>query len=307
MPLETLDDVNAILGQCCCEMPECPLPTREREKKYADHAVCGWSYQLTQDNNGLIDSDTGLAWDYSSASCQDRRVQYMNARYYRPPADEESSALEANLSSPVDAECDAFGNPQPYVAEGDYISPLYTSEVTFSNPITTDMLAEVVKNKLASATFVSSVENPVSSLFLFTIPCEAVPSGIPSWGGATMFRFKWVIPDTWTGSHFKITWDIATYPTDPDAEISYIQDLTWEWTGPGDPEDEDSWKSGWYEIDPPGEPGERKIVNVRYSCYRSPKFGNKPQITGDAEDITDDVPLQRRFTSDRHSINLLLT
>lgn len=126
-------------------------------------------------------------------------------------------------------------------------------------------------------------------------------------------RFRWVIPQDWSpgmavpGSYFKITWDIATYPTDPEAEISYIQDLTWEWTGPGDPEDEDSWKSGWYEIDPPGEPGERKIVNIRYECYRSPQFGNKPQITGDAEDISDDVPLQRRFTSDRHSINLLLT
>jgi hypothetical protein len=132
----------------------------------------------------------------------------------------------------------------------------------------------------------------------------------------TKSRFRWVIPDTWTdqntglpvtfpGSYFKITWDIATYPTDPDAEISYIQDLTWEWTGPGDPEDEDSWKSGWYEIDPPGEPGERKIVNVRYECYRSSRFGGKPQITGDAEDITDDVPLQLRLTSSRHSINLL--
>jgi hypothetical protein len=118
-------------------------------------------------------------------------------------------------------------------------------------------------------------------------------------------RFRWVVPDTWTGSHFKVTWDIATYPTDPLAEISYIQDLTWEWTGPGDPEDADSWKSGWYEIEPPGEPGERKIVNVRYSCYRSPRFGNKPQITGDAEDITNDVPLQYRFTSDNHTVNLL--
>jgi hypothetical protein len=128
---------------------------------------------------------------------------------------------------------------------------------------------------------------------------------------ATKARFRWVIPQDWgdiptPGTYFKITWDIATYPTDPEAEISYVQDLTWEWTGPGDPEDADSWKSPWFEISTPGDPGERKVVNIRFECYRSPQYGNKPQITGDSEDITDDVPLQRRFTSDRHSINTLL-
>jgi len=100
-------------------------------------------------------------------------------------------------------------------------------------------------------------------------------------------RFRWVIPDTWPGSYFKITWDIVTYPTDPEAEPSYVQDLTWTWPGPGDPEDEDSWKSEWYEIEPPGEPGERKIVNIRFECYKSAKFGVKPQVTGEAVELPD--------------------
>jgi hypothetical protein len=60
---------------------------------------------------------------------------------------------------------------------------------------------------------------------------------------------------------------------------------TWDdWEGPGDPEDADSWKSGWYEIDPPEEPGEVRVVNIRFECYQGP-YGNKPQITGEAYDI----------------------
>ena len=139
----------------------------------------------------------------------------------------------------------------------------------------------------------------------------------------------------WQGTYFKITWDVLTEPDgwddtiddpdyeppvpndppepvpqipDPNApEKSYIEDLTWEWTGPGDPNDDESWESPWFEIDPPGDPGIRRIVNVRYECYRSTRFGNKPQITGDAEDLSDDIPLQRRFTSALHSINIALT
>jgi hypothetical protein len=57
---------------------------------------------------------------------------------------------------------------------------------------------------------------------------------------------------------------------------------TWEWPGPGNPADEESWKSGWYEIDPPESVGTRRIVNIRYECYRSTRIGVKPQITGEA-------------------------
>jgi hypothetical protein len=94
-------------------------------------------------------------------------------------------------------------------------------------------------------------------------------------------RFRWAIPNTHSGSFFKITWDVAFFPAtgDPSAVST---DNTWEWTGPGDPEEEASWKSDWYEIPIPTEPGENRVVNVRYECYRSTKFGMKPQVTGEA-------------------------
>lgn len=106
-------------------------------------------------------------------------------------------------------------------------------------------------------------------------------------------RFRWVVPDTFEGSYFKVTWDILEEPDgwdDPSPTVfrSFVAtDQTWEWTGPGDPEDPDSWKSGWYEIDPPSVPGTRRVVNIRFECYRSTHFGNKPQVTGEAVELPD--------------------
>lgn len=135
-------------------------------------------------------------------------------------------------------------------------------------------------------------------------------------------RYCWVIPDTFAGSYFKITWDVLEEPDGWNATIndpgetlpdplpegydtaeawwaehqvpdpaapdrSFVsEDNTWEWTGPGDPEDEDSWKSGWYSIDPPSVPGTRRVVNIRFECYRS-DYGSKPEITGEGVTLPD--------------------
>jgi hypothetical protein len=99
---------------------------------------------------------------------------------------------------------------------------------------------------------------------------------------ATKTRFRWLIPDTWEGSYFKITWDEVTFPADESTPTVVNADKTWTWEGPGDPEDADSWKSGWYALAPPSEPGEVRVVNVRFECYTSAKFGTRPQTTGEA-------------------------
>lgn len=105
---------------------------------------------------------------------------------------------------------------------------------------------------------------------------------------ATLRRFRWSIPDSFTGVYFKVTWDVLDQPTGWDAPSPtvfrsfFAQDLTWEWTGPGDPMNPDSWKSGFYEIDLPDFDGVRKIVNIRYEFFRSTKFGVKPLTIGEA-------------------------
>lgn len=105
-------------------------------------------------------------------------------------------------------------------------------------------------------------------------------------------RFRWVIPDTHPGSYFKITWDVVFFPEgydteDPESPQPEVvaADQTWTWVGPGDPEDEDSWKSDWYELAPPESSGQVRVVNIRFECYRSTKFGVKPQVTGEAYEI----------------------
>jgi hypothetical protein len=99
-------------------------------------------------------------------------------------------------------------------------------------------------------------------------------------------RVRIRIPTTHTGSYFKITYDIAEFPGDGEPSF-FSQDNVIEWTGPGTGDQDDpSWIAGdWIEIDPPEVPGERRIVNIRYTCYAGTKFGSKPQVMGEALEI----------------------
>ena len=98
------------------------------------------------------------------------------------------------------------------------------------------------------------------------------------------YRFR--VPDTHEGSYFKITWDVADFPDDVAIDPSYFsENNTVEWTGPGiGASDDASWLTPWNEIDPPTEPGERRVVNVRFIGYHGTKYGSKPEVTGEAFD-----------------------
>jgi hypothetical protein len=104
-------------------------------------------------------------------------------------------------------------------------------------------------------------------------------------------RYKWSVPNTFEGVFFRITWDVLEEPDgwdDPSPTVFrsfFEEDLTWEWTGPGDPENPDSWLSDWYEIPPPDVPGSRRVVNIRFECWTSTKIGSKPQVTGEAVEL----------------------
>ena len=103
---------------------------------------------------------------------------------------------------------------------------------------------------------------------------------------STKFRYRFRIPSAHTGSKFTITYDVAEFPEDEDVDPFFVsEDNVVEWTGAGDQNDPegDSWLAGdWIEIDPPEVSGERRIVNIRYTCYSGAKFGVKPQVMGEA-------------------------
>lgn len=132
-------------------------------------------------------------------------------------------------------------------------------------------------------------------------------------GRAVNVTYRWRIPATHLGSYFKITWDVLTEPIGFDAMIddpdyvppteepeggfppvpriprpgrpsrSLETDLTYTWTGPGNTEDADdpSWFSGNYILAAPTAAGVKRVVNIRYECYRATKFGTRPETTGE--------------------------
>lgn len=286
MAIETLEDWNAILSQCCCEMPGCPLPSKECESIVATGIL-----------NGYVPTADPAVYDPNYAVTV---LTYSGA-------DPAVVTFTRNCIVFI-----TIGGVDFSVGNGD-IDVVYSGGDDYGNPIVTtyespkseaDTISDTRAAATASLDFESETQTKGASCAASFAQPIASGSGSNFTIALTYVRIRWIIPDTFEGSYFKITWDVLTEPTDPLAQKSYIEDLTWEWTGPGDPDDVDSWKSGWYEIAPPGEPGTRTVVNIRYECYRSTKFGNKPQTTGTGEDTSDDVPLQARFTSDRHSINL---
>lgn len=102
-------------------------------------------------------------------------------------------------------------------------------------------------------------------------------------------RIRWGVSTAWPGSYYKVTWDIVDEPDfwdeDPPSPPGtvrswFAQDLTWVWSGPGDPAVPSDWLSPWFEIALPPYAGVRRPVNFRYAGFRSTKFGSAPDITG---------------------------
>lgn len=122
--------------------------------------------------------------------------------------------------------------------------------------------------------------------------CDSDPFPLPSPGGVIsvfklQYRFKWKIPDTFRGRWFKVTYDLVFYPEgSADAEV-IAEDEVDEWTGPGDPEDPETWMfpsdyvvlSNPLDVHGVERNGQVHVRNIRFQCYRGP-FGEKPQVTG---------------------------
>jgi hypothetical protein len=270
-PPETLEDWNTILGQCCCAMPECPVPTRECKSDVAGYYANSLDYfggehylTLTQiydyypaGGGPLVEDETVTTtiriWGLAAGPCGETN----------PPPD-------SHIGTPLEGNLGITGIE--FVSRADVFN-LGTWQ---------------------SAVLADYATHPWDADCALGSQCYSSMSGDweTGYGSNTLFRrsaFKWVIPSDWglispPGTYFKITWDVAFFPTTGDP-TAVSTDNTWEWTGPGDPEDEDSWKSDWYEIPVPDEPGENRVVNIRFECYRSTAFGNKPQVTGEAVEI----------------------
>ena len=350
MPIEILEDWNAILEQCCCPMPECPLPVIEckgisasaQPDGYFDPDATEWIIyrKLTEkvELSGSYDDGFGTTITANGHETQTYEnpgwfagsinnigsgcYVWENATVYTC-----STALSQTTSSSISTttvtRTDLFGTlipdsdpPEYYDVCAwrdriftDYVDPGtpdteeffggvsitsygfpggFTYSTTYSFPQTfaewkSGVLDEVIA-KIAIADESCWVEGACQSTLSISPDTPANPSQIV---GVSMHavRFRFVIPSEFTGAYFKVTWDVAFFPTGGGAASAILENQTWEWTGPGDPEVEDSWVSEWFDLDPPSEEGAARVVNIRYECYRTPQFGNKPQITGEGVDF----------------------
>lgn len=226
--------------------------------------------------------------------------------------------VATNHTSSSGTEPDLLGCPGPFSSDEKTAWDYQWEEITDGAKLTDEETKDGLRTKavtdMASSWPSTPEGNGCIASYVTTWPTIGdigewpdCPDGPPSASATTTLtksRYRWKIPASWTGTYFKITWDIVFFPDgwdatiddpdyvppdplpdppppipqipDPDATPpSFIsEDLTYEWTG-GDR------TSGWYEIDVPTEEGESKVMNVRFLCYRSP-YGSKPQTTGDA-------------------------
>ena len=276
MNIETLDDWNALLGYCCdAIMPVCPYPRLECE-------ISGWT------RCGFPISD------HPDNTPEENDTLYKQIVVTVVSVDGEDSSTTTSTYTRVITE------------EGYCESRLNGSWTLYPSALYHGM-DEWVKN---GTTFTKTVEGEDSSqttTYAFSLPAESIEgefTGFPSgyhecYASANEFRpitkaqYRWVIPKTWsiytsdpfTGTYFKICWDIAFQPPEGDPSI-ISEDEVWEWTGPGDPENDDSWISPWFNLDAPPEDGMSFVANIRFECYRS-KFGTKPQVMGEAVELVE--------------------
>lgn len=375
MAIETLEDWNAILGQCCCEMPSCPVPVMECEYKNGEKELTAYypiaqpagisgedeiprlykSYDTQTDtylNGRAVRFSSAMVeetppyegWEYkwigvfTATSEADQSATYSGTHnYYDPPgtcvSEADSTYAPTFEGNPYveSTECSLTETEKNYrwilTYQSGGVEPNLvgcpgpfsgTGDEEWWDGYTTHKTVDSVEEPFTKADLRGEAIGELAAEWAAGGGCSAsldfshgIPLSIPRWplssdhfpdgewpaceDSPVIFgvgvgcyvaeaRFKWVIPETWTGSYFKVTWDVAFFPTVGDP-VAVSTDNTWEWAGPGDPEDPETWKSGHYIIPIPDEPGENRPVNIRFECYRSPAFGNKPQVTGEAVDL----------------------
>jgi hypothetical protein len=311
--IETLEDWNARLSGCgCCPMPECPEFSVVQAGKYGMGQRCSvnmWNEIL----ESPTPSCTNLRGTWSSAvrvvtednppheSTRTRTVSRSGANqdcsatldYDGFPTNYEAFATRISRawSGGTLTEVWRYVNTSPDPDE----TSTYTLVETYSGFLSEeDSLAATLNNATLTTDADTWSDDSVGSSFpvarYVAFIDDYLTSTCPPVGVVTRIdlykkRFRFRIPNTHLGSKFTITYDVAEFPEDEEVDPSFVsQDNVVEWTGPGNQEDPDgdSWLTPWVELNPPEISGERRIVNIRYTCYSGDKFGVKPQVMGEA-------------------------
>lgn len=273
MIIETIDDWNTINESCgCCPVPDISfVPIRENESLEAD-ILAFFAIIVADPAGGWIRYRTDRT-DWSDGGFLQTEAP-RDWRAYIGPVGLGAGSFEVNPTALVYTD----GDPKTGT-----ITTSYTNPITLDSARTNGFAAVAGESTDYWSMFTKGTQSYVRRIH--SDPGNGFPQYI---GFVDLVRYRWDITDH-IGAWFKITWDVAFYPADGSPAIPVEADLTWEWTGISGgptPSTEDDWKSDWYYFGIPDEEGEMKVVNIRYSHFRSSKIGNPVNITGDAEDYT---------------------
>ena len=262
--IETLDDWNGRLEDCgCCLMPVCPTPVLECQSLSGAGFLLGYG-----GTSGFNEGDSYLS----------TRQSFQGGGWILYTKD---NVIQAELGNEVIL---PLGAQTITDSKGGYTGTLTT---TYEGPVSVATARSTAYAAMVGALDFANEDFDIGS------SCEASRVNRIPWHGAgshlsfacllvEFVRYRWKIPADFTGTYFKISWDILFEPAVGESSLE-AEGVTWVWTGPGNPEDEtdESWFSDWNELSMPSAPGKKRVVNIRFECYRSP-YGNKPQVTGEA-------------------------
>lgn len=307
--IETLDDWNARLSGCgCCQMPVCPTPVVLCEAKYGrvdrEDTWDGITYDASGD---LYDGDPIEYQAFHPAWTDVGSLEEVPTIYRKRTHTYEDEFQGVEIGDPIMenyVECTSATVKTfvTHIYDGAGHVLITRNTHTLSEPLTKaelealtllKMEADAWTNTSGSGPYVCRANKAITWA---TFPedweaCEFFLRSVDTFGaisGLRKIRFRFRIPHTHTGSKFYITYDIAEFPENAEVDPSFVsQDNVIEWTGLGTGGQNDpSWLAGdWIEIDPPEVSGERRIVNIRYTCYAGTRFGSKPQVMGEAFEI----------------------
>lgn len=302
MRIQTLQQWNESLGMCgCCPMPVCPAPELICSAKYAAISRSDTWDGITYDASGdLFAGDPFEFRAFHPAWTDDGSLDEVPNIYRKRTVTYEEETRPTNAFDPLPntAECSATVKTTTTYHYGGGGVPVTISRYTetLSEPLTKAELAAMAVAKMEEddwSTAGGITCRALTGMIWTGYPPGWEACGFISWAitafdataTSIALRFRFRIPNAHLGSKFTITYDIAEFPEEGDPSF-VSQDNVIEWVGPGTGgEDAPSWLTDWVEIDPPEAPGQRRIVNIRYTCYSGAKYGGKPQVMGEGLEI----------------------
>jgi len=270
MSIETTEDWNERMSCfACCEMHECISPIAASETA------------IHNTNHDPVAFDSGTYYirrllHYAPGGTLD---EFMDENFETSLAVNNFNSITTPVVAAIPTSIDYFGAHTPEESREAGIAYLL-SNFSWADPNP--------RGGSCGATISSTESSSFGNLKAVTVYFARAASSC-GWRMAnlTFSRFRWRVPINTSNSpdkrykYYKVTWDIVFFP-ETGSPVVESTDNTWENSLDSEDLEDAGFYSPYYELTPKDEEGELRVVNVRFSCYHSTRYGTKPNITGEA-------------------------